>query len=507
MGTPKIDLDLKTQEIFNNKFRNLKRVNWKAWLDISSKEEYEDIVLSNLGLEADIFDQIPHKKTDPHTMAVSPFDYPISEQTAQNGSSILCHTSGTSGSEPKYFHITDELIEKIWAPGMQAIFDSSNLTKNSSAVIFVPTRLATDGFDGRNVRLYSSEFSQRLVLSMFDPKSYLIDFYKNSRDVEVLSSILEMEDVSVVSAPASTILKWADIHSLQGGMEKSYRNNKECKVSKLIDKLGVEKAAKEVQNNLSEKLKDSTFIFSFTSLNSQQWNKIKEFADARVNNLYVGSEIGPFASSLLTGRSMYIFPLTLPVIENGTVEPVSRTKHQFGNLLSSLSENWINVDTGDVVIIENNGSLPVIYEEILRNSFKIKVREEVRDFPGYRMFAGEHFKKGDVEILNTHRIVQFVEEMLQIKITEPLFFIYELEKLYIPADLSEEDCRRISSGLTKEDNFEKSRFFLRCPDLKVEGKTLEMVVNRNKLLEDVRAGRLPKGAIKKWQFYFLTLDP
>lgn len=501
MNSPKIDLDPKTREIFNNKFRNLKKTEWKTWLDIVSKEEYEDIVLKNLGLDADIFDQIPHKKTDSHVMAVPPFGDPGLEQ------SILCHTSGTSGSEPKYFHITDDLIEKIWAPGMQAIFDSSGLEKNSSAIIFVPTRLATDGFDGSNVRLYSSEFSQRLVLSMFNPKSYLIDFYKNSRDVEVLSNILEMEDVSVVSAPASTILKWADLHSLKDGMEKSYRKNKECEVSKLIDGAGVEKAAREVQERLSEKFKNSTFIFSFTSLNSQQWRKIQEFADARVNNLYVGSEIGPFASSLLTGRSMYVFPLSLPAIENNSLEPISRTKSNYGNLLVSLSENWINVDTGDVLVVENNGSLPVIYEEILRNSFKVKVKEEVKRFPHYRIYAGEHFKKGDVEILNTHKIVQFVEELLQIKMTEPLFFVYELRKLYVPASISEEECRRISSELTKIDNFEESRFFFRCDNLKVEGKTLEIVMDRNKLLNDVREGRIPKGAIKKWPFYFLTLDP
>lgn len=500
MSSQKVDFDPQIQEIFGNKFKGVKRVNWRNWMDISSKEEYEDIVLKNLGLEADIFDQVLHKKTDPKEMAVSP---------AEDGfeQSILCHTSGTSGSEPKYFHITKELVEKIWAPGMQAIFDSSGLKKNSSAIIFVPTRLATDGFDGRNVRLYSSEFSQRLVLSMFNPKSYLIDFYRNSRDVEVLSSILEMEDVSVVSAPASTILKWADLYSLKSYMEKSYENNRECKVSKLIDNLGMEKAAKEVQERLSEKLKNSTFIFSFTSLNPQQWRKIREFADARFNNLYVGSEIGPFASSLLTGRSMYIFPLTLPVIENNTLESISRTEHRYGNLLVSLSGDWINVDTGDVLVIENNDSLPVIYEEVLRNSFKIKIREEVKGFPDYRIFAGEHFKKGDIEILNSHRIVHFVEEILQVKLTEPLFFVYESRKLYIPADISEEECRRISSELTKEENFREYRFFFKCEDLKVEGKTLEMLVDRNKLLADVGEGRIPKGAIKKWHFYFLTIDP
>ncbi len=509
MKALKTDFDPQTQEIFNNRFREFKKVNWKRWLDIASREEYEDIVLKNLGVEADIFDQIPYRKTDPYMMAVPPFGNQgtLSEGSERSGPSILCHTSGTSGSEPKYFRITDELIERIWAPGMQAIFDSSGLKKDSSAVIFVPTRLDTDGFDGSAVRLYSSEFSQRLVLSMFNPQSYLIDYYKNSRDVEVLSSILEIDDVSVVSAPASTILKWADLHSLQGGMERSYRNNRDCEVSRMIDRSGVEKAAKEVQRRLSDKFKASTFIFSFTSLNSQQWRKIRDFADARFNNLYVGSEIGPFASSLLKGRSMYVFPLTLPVIENGTVEPVSRTERQFGNLMASLSENWINVDTGDVVIIENNGSVPVIYEEILRDSFKIKVREEVKDFPGYRMFAGEHFKKGDVEILNTHKIVQFVEDMLQINITEPLFFVYELKKLYIPAGISKEEGERISSELTKQSNFEESRFFLRCNGLKVEGKNLEMVVDRGKLLNDVREGRIPKGAIKRWHFYFLTLDP
>lgn len=502
MNLQKIDFDPQIQGIFNSKFKDLKKVDWKKWVDISSKEEYEDAVLKNLGLEVDAFDNILTKKTDSHEMAVPPFEDLGFEQP------ILCHTSGTSGSEPKYFHITNELVEKIWAPGMQAIFDSAGLKKNSSAIIFVPTRLTTDGFDGKSVRLYSSEFSQRLVLSMFSPRSYLIDFYKNSRDVEVLSRLLEMEDVSVVSAPASTILKWADINSLRSYMEKSYQKNKQCEVSKLIDRLGVERAAKEVQKRLSEKFTDCTFIFSFTSLNSEQWRKIEGFADAnaRFNNLYVGSEIGPFASSLLTGKNMYVFPLTLPVIENNTLEPLSRTEHRYGNLLVSLSRDWVNIDTGDLLVIENTCSLPVINGEILRSSFKLKTREEVKGFPDYKLFAGGYFKKGDVEILNTHKIIQFVEKMLQVKLSGPLFFVYESKKLYIPAEASEEECKVVSSELTREDNFERYGFVFRCEGLIIESRPLEIILERNKLFESVREGKMPKGAIKKWKFYFLILE-
>ena len=86
---------------------------------------------------------------------------------------VFCHTSGTTSGDIrqlKWYHMSNGLIKRLWAPGMQAIFESSGLNPKTSAVIFVPSRTKIDGInklEGKEyISLYSSEFSQRLMLSI-----------------------------------------------------------------------------------------------------------------------------------------------------------------------------------------------------------------------------------------------------------------------------------------------------------------------------------------------------
>ena len=51
---PSYDFDLETQEIFNVLFGDIKKTDWKKWLSINSKEEYEETAIKLSGLSNDI---------------------------------------------------------------------------------------------------------------------------------------------------------------------------------------------------------------------------------------------------------------------------------------------------------------------------------------------------------------------------------------------------------------------------------------------------------------------
>ena len=46
------DFDLETQKIFDKNFSNIQKINWRKWLDISSREEYEELSLRLSGLSS-----------------------------------------------------------------------------------------------------------------------------------------------------------------------------------------------------------------------------------------------------------------------------------------------------------------------------------------------------------------------------------------------------------------------------------------------------------------------
>ena len=170
------DFDLEVQNIFDKQFSNIPSTDWKKWLDISSKEEYEELTLRNSGLSSidDIFERIKNDKLNSKYLSVDRHSYLEKYQGPKP--LILCHSSGTTNSDLtalKWLPMSKNIIQQYWAPGMQAIFESSGLNRNSSAIIFVPSRIKIDGLQSHEgqkyISIYSSEFSQRVMLSIIKP--------------------------------------------------------------------------------------------------------------------------------------------------------------------------------------------------------------------------------------------------------------------------------------------------------------------------------------------------
>ena len=341
------DFDKDVQKVFDKSFSDISHIDWKEWLNISSKDEFETLAVKLSGLDKvnDLLNRIKKEKTNSRSFSVN-LDTYIEDYDGFDPL-ILVHTSGTTDSSLagiKWFHMTKSTIERLWAPGMRAIFESSGLTSKGSAVIFVPSRLNLDGINESNksqyISLYSSEFSQRVMLSAIKPISYLLYEYKNSKNLEIISKILSLENLSVISAPAATILGWANIDKFRAGLEKSLgvvpKNPSPMleKLLKIIHYNGIDAASKKIQNLLSEKVSKATVIFSISSLNAHQWDLIRKFmkwekGTEKFTNLYVGSEIGPFASSLgdnnlARSNKMYIFPVlfVMTIILPGLIQGI-----------------------------------------------------------------------------------------------------------------------------------------------------------------------------------------
>ncbi|MFX1237844.1 MAG: hypothetical protein ACFE8P_09005, partial [Promethearchaeota archaeon] len=137
------DFNRSIQDIFNKKIKIDKKINWNQWLKIHSKEEYEELAfkLSGIANNDDHINDLNTIKTNSRNFAVEIVNYLNNEII--DDFEIFCHTSGTTDakiSNLKWFHMNDDMIKNIWIPGMTAIFESSGLNHNSSAIIFVPSR-------------------------------------------------------------------------------------------------------------------------------------------------------------------------------------------------------------------------------------------------------------------------------------------------------------------------------------------------------------------------------
>ncbi|UCC18367.1 MAG: hypothetical protein JSV62_09645 [Promethearchaeota archaeon] len=542
------DFDLETQKIFDKEFSDIPSSNWQKWLEIDSREEYEELSLKLSGLSSieDIFSKIESEITDSRSFSIDLEDFLKKDQGSD--SPIFCHTSGTTNSKLsmlKWFYMARDIVKRQWAPGMQAIFESSGLDPKSSAIIFVPSRLKFDGIrsyeEKKYVSLYSSEFSQRIMLSVIKPKSYLFFEYKNSRNLEVISKILAMENISAISAPAITILGWADITRLQEGLKKSLNLTSETQNPILeqfilnIRKNGLENAAKEIQSKLSEKFSNATLVFSISSLSKSDWELIRKFMQweqdkERFTNLYVASEVGPFAASIkkdpfgiANSNTMYIFPLTLPVIEyNGRKELISRTKNKIGRLYISRLNNsapLINIDIRDVISIKNQDGLPQIDGKILRSSFKlmypIKLSNEIVLKSDYEVYAGDFFIFPNFEIKNPRLLLNCLKENCAFEI-DSLLLIKRKEslkndfKLFLYSN-NKTDCSNLknySEILIKCIRSEKFKEAILNHDIELElinNNPVDFLATHSKMLEKVRNGKNPKGVLKKWPLYVVQV--
>jgi hypothetical protein len=429
------------------------------------------------------------------------------------------------------------LIKRLWAPGMKAIFESSGLNSNSSAIIFVPSRMHFDGvtnYDGtKYISLYSSEYSQRLVLSMFRPESYVLYPYRKAFDLEVLASILRLDNVSVVSAPAATILKWADFLRLKSGIQKYLHNHKEQKSTKalelkrLIQREGLEEGVREIQDALSDKISPATLIFSISSLNESKWNKIRAFMNwekgkEKFTNLYVASELGPFASSIpLNGfdvsraNKMYVFPLTIPVIKyKGEKKLITETKGITGNLFISRLHNsipQINIDIGDVISVKNNGNIPMIGGDIRRGTFELKYNIKLNDrihMPSNPIIlAGDFFTFKNFDIESSRSLLNYLKR----ECTFPYDSLVLSKRdntnwnLFIPSNgqncTSGKEVKTLLMNWEQENSI-KEAIAKDLIDIKILNEELVgFLESREKIVKLVRNGKYPKGILKKWPLY------
>jgi len=538
------DFDKEVQEYFDISFSNIKRVNWERWLDISTSEEYEELSLRLSGLSSvdGLFEKLNTETTDSKQISLNlaVFLKNFEDSTIP----ILCHTSGTTNSEIsalKWFHMSKDIVKRNWAPGMQAIFESSGLNRRSSAVIFVPSRIKIDGlqsYEGQKyISLYSSEFSQRVMLSIIKPSIYTFYEYKNSKNLEVISKILSLDNIAVISAPAITILGWANLEKFKIGIKKSLENLPKDKnpflneLLSIIEKEGIEEASKIIQKRLSEKLSEATLIFSISSLSDHNWLMIRKFMGwekgrERFTNLYVASEIGPFAASISNGdfwlsrqNKMYVFPLTLPVLEYKNKRIlISKISNQIGKLFVSRmgdSRAIININIGDIINVRNSEGLPQIDGNIIRSSFqlkyKVKLSDKIEITDNFKILAGDFFFLNDLIINQPRNLLNCLKVSCKLE-TDALLLIERKDntwELVLPSDLKsncineEKILDIILKCPTQADLYQALKY--KAINLKfIEDSPIDFVATREEILKKVREGQMPKGILKKWPLYVIS---
>lgn len=522
------DFDPDVQKVFLDLWSSIPLSDWKKWLDISSREEYECTAFTLSGLSAvnDFCDRMKTETTDPRSLSVDV----ESLATREGEPVVVCHTSGTSGghiSDVKWFHISDAVVRQLWAPGMQAIFEASGLDARSCAVVFVPSRTQMDGMSVVNgnkvIKVYSAEFSQRLVLALVNPLSYVLHEYKNANSVQVLTQILSMEKISVVSAPFTTVLGWATLERLRKGIEKSLSGTpEEIELTKKVDRLGVKNAAREIQEQLSTALKNATFIFSTTGMTEREWNTIRTFlrwekGAERVTNLYVGSEIGPFAASIDDDSlGMHVFPLTVPVIEKrGNRDLMSRSVEKVGTLFVSRMHGLnpvMNIDTGDVITIKCQDDLPVIQSEVLRAGFRLKTDVTISSAVGVPegiLFVGTYFDLDGIEIRNPRQLITCLLERCHLDKKSSVVVRPDIDSWVMILPRSGGECSLADiqhnlslcpGGKLLETAIKEKKLQLNL----VEENPVESKISRAERLEQVRKGNLPKGVLKRWPLYVVV---
>ena len=543
------DFDVKTQHIFNRLLSNFKTVNWKSWLRLTSREDYEDLALKLSGLDTidNLFERIKKEETSSKSFSIDISSFLDSYNFREP--LVLCHTSGTTNSDIsqlKWFHMTKRLIERVWAPGMQAIFESSGLDSKSSAIIFVPSRMKFDGINNMNGKeyttLYSSEFSQRVMLSVLKPKNYLFYEYKKATDLEIITKILNLQDIAVISAPAITILKWANKKKLSEEIKKSFRNVKTDKsfestnLINLIKREGVDSASNKIYSLLSDKLSNAIIIFGISSLSQTDWDLIRKFmkwekGKEKFTNLYVASEIGPFAASITEGdyeisrsNQMYVFPLTLPIIENnGEKSLISRSINKRGKLFVSRynGENvLININIGDVIHIKNQDALPIIDGKILRAGFSLKypinISKKVNVPSDYNVFVGDFFSFGKFDIIEPRNLLNCLNRNCQNKM-DAMLLIRSTDKI------NEDQPWKLILQVNENSNCVTSKDFFdkisKCPKEQgiynvikedyleldiIDEPPVDFIKARSEMLSKVRNGQIPKGILKKWPLYIVN---
>jgi hypothetical protein len=538
------DFDANFQGILNDNFGDISPLNWKKWLELTSPQEFEEACLKNSGLDSvsDLFDKLKRVKTQSRHFSLNLENF--LKNYDKSFIPTVCHTSGTTNSKLsalKWFFMSKEVVKRNWAPGMQAIFESSGLTNEKSVVIFVPSRIKHDGLQTYNgqdyISLYSSEFSQRIMLSIIKPHSYLFYEYKNAKSLEVIAKMLQLEDIAVISAPALTILGWADRGKLKAGISASLQKVPEDpdpilqELIAIIKKKGLEEASGIIQERLSKKLSGATIVFSISSLSEDNWNLIRNFMNwekgkEKFTNLYVISEIGPFAASILKKdyinthfNDMFVFPLSMAALEiKSKVHPISHITSGYGKLyVSRMGEEdpLINIDLGDVIsVLDNTKGLPHIEGKILRSSFQlqypIKLSNKIKTPHSYDLFAGDYFTFNGFDIKEPRKLLFFLQENCELN-TDSMLLISQNDKkekyrLILPYSSSCDNAEFIKDKITVSKEmvefhqlFEDNTIIIEL----IDDQPIDFLETRKSKLMKVRSGETPKGILKKWPLYVI----
>ncbi|MBD3187379.1 hypothetical protein GF325_11160 [Candidatus Bathyarchaeota archaeon] len=523
-------------------FGSLPMVRWQDWLHIDSRELYLDAICDNLGIDDPGILGDKHHEQDQGEgkMAVDPMQY-ISNCDVGDPI-VLCHTSGTSTgslSGIKWYPREISDVKQSWSPGMQAIFGSSGMAVSSGTpVILVPSRLKIDGtkiVERKTITmLYSAEFSQRLVISLFNPKEFLLDQYKNAFSPKLLSSLCSLEQISVVSAPSATMIGWSKQGRIKRALKKAIEKNMgilDDETSAFMDwvrKIGPEEASREIRQKIACKMRHATLIFSTTGFSPEKWNIIHEFMGwetgaENFTNLYVSSETGPFCASIdkekiLTNdpNHMVVFPLIHP-----SIRTVDGSIHPFHHLppgptcgvliitVPSKGRMLHDIDTGDWVNVIACDPLPILDGNIMRQEFPLK--QDASKFlpdklilhmaPRTRAFVGGHLVvNDDIEINGARNLARCMKR--EVKAHTPLIF-----------KVGESDDHHVDIHVILEGNPSSQKVkdaFIRCGKIKDDAMTEQLQVfkvhpdsmagkdGRKEILAMVRAGDLPKGALTKW---------
>jgi hypothetical protein len=540
------DFDPNTQKIFNHIYGHIPSADWRNWLNISSSKEYEEFCLKHAELSGidDIFYKLKNIKTESRDFSISVSDF--LEVSSSSELPIFCHSSGTTSSKKsslKWFQMSKDFVQRNWAPGMQAIFQSSGLDSKASAIVFVPSRIEFDGINyesgNKYVKMYTSEFSQRLMLSIIKPKSYLLYEYRNSKNLEIISKILTLDSVNVISAPAATVLGWINLDKFKSGIKASL-NTKPAEITpmyeelvSLIKKDGLTTATKKIQNLLFKKLKNACLVFSISSLSEDDWSYLREYmdwqkGDEKFTNLYVASEAGPIAASLHTGdfklaqeRKMVLFPLYLAVLkQEDQKELISRSEAKRGELcISRLESNkpLINLELGDVINVLSNKGLPQIEGIILRSSFKLKypirISEELQYSQKHDVLVGGYFKFNNLEIIDPKKIKNCLSSYLESTL-DSLLLVKSVKnsssqwELFLKQSSKKDGVKlsklnRIISDCSNELTIEKALKEGYLEIRTTNESPVSYLYPRSVMLKKVQDGELPKGILKKWPLYVL----
>ncbi|MFW9947860.1 MAG: hypothetical protein ACFFDX_13630, partial [Candidatus Odinarchaeota archaeon] len=339
-----------------------------------------------------------------------------------------------------------------------------------------------------------------------------------------------------ISAPALTILGWADLEKFKSYLQKSLEDLPDYKSSilenliSMIEKIGIQKASKVIQEKLSEKLCKATIIFSISSLSEQNWALIRKFmkwekGKERFTNLYVASEIGTFASSISKGdfeisrqNKLYVFPLTLPVIEHHSKkELISRASNKTGKLLVSRmngSEPLINIDLGDIITIKENNGLPQITGKIIRSSFKLKydlkLSEKLTMPFDYNIYAGDFFFLNEFTINQPRNLINCLKNGCNLEVDALLLLKNNKQSwdLVFPSNI-QKNCKtekrliELISACPYQEEFTQGIINNLINIDFIDDQPVDFLATRSEILNKVREGQAPKGILKKWPLYVI----